>query len=95
MYQEIQEEFGDFISTFNESTVFCRVFETEEYEEDYSHKEIREAQNIFMEKVKKHLHENYPGKYIVMYGSMGCVFVMTIGEAKKKKIRNYKNYIVK
>lgn len=95
MFEEIQEEFDIFVSTFSHSTVFCSFFETEEYEEEYSHKEIRKAQNIFIEKVKKFLHENYPGKYIVIYGAKGCVFIMTIEEAKKEKIRNYKNYIVK
>lgn len=83
MYEEIQLEFEQFKYDINESLVFARYFDEWDYEDEYSHNEIDEAQAILIQQIKEYLHNHIPNKYIVTSGY--CIFVMTIEEAKKKK----------
>lgn len=46
----------------------------------------------FIEKIRKYLHKNAPNKYVVTSG--WCVFVMTIEEARKRKMLYIDDYIV-
>ena len=85
MYEELEYEFADFKHSFDEgSLVFGRWFDEDEYEDEYSHNEIDEYQEKFIERVKEYLHEKAPNKYVVTSG--WCVFVMTVEEAKKRNM---------
>ena len=94
MEEIIQEEWEEFLFEFSDATMFYRGFDVDDYEEEYSHQEIRKGQNAFMEKAKTFLHEKYPGKFVLMYSAQGCVLVMKISEAEKK-IKHYERYIIK
>ena len=61
-----------------------KYLDTWDFEDEYSHNDIDEAQDKFIEKVREYLHENYPGKYVVA-GSW-CVFVMTPDRARESHI---------
>ena len=93
MYEELEYEFEEFKRDINDGGLcFGRYFNEDDYEDEYSHNEIGEFQNKFIEKVKDFLHKNAPNKYFVSSG--WCVFVMTKEEAEKRKIHNYKRHIV-
>lgn len=92
MYEEIQLEFEQFKYDINESLVFARYFDEWDYEDEYSHNEIDEAQAILIQQIKEYLHNHIPNKYIVTSGY--CIFVMTIEEAKRRNLLNYHLYIV-
>lgn len=92
MYEEIQDEFEQFKYDINESLEFGRYFDEYDYEDEYSHNEIHEAQAILIQRIKEYLHNNMPNKYVV--NSTYCIFVMTVEEAKRKKLHNYSLYIV-
>lgn len=92
MYEEIQHEFEQFKYDINESLVFGRYLDAYDYEDEYSHNEIHEAQAILIQQIKEYLHNNIPNEYVV--NSSYCIFVMTIEEAKRRNIRNYSIYIV-
>lgn len=92
MYGEIYYEFEQFKYDINEGLVFGRYFDEFDYEDEYSHNEIHEAQAILIQRIKEYLHNNMPNKYVV--NSTYCIFVMTVEEAKRKKIHNYSLYIV-
>ena len=92
MYEEIQNEFEQFKYDINENIVFGRYFDECDYEDEYSHNEIYEAQAILIHQIKEYLHKNIPDKYVV--NSSYCIFVMTIEEAKKRNLHNYSLYIV-
>ena len=72
--------------------MFGRWFDEDDYEDEYSHNEIDEYQEKFIDKVKEYLHEKAPNKYVVTSG--WCVFVMTVEEAKKRKMMHIEEYIV-
>ena len=93
MYEELEYEFSEFKRDIDDgSLVFGRYFDEDDYEDEYSHNEIDEFQEKFIEKVEGYLHEKDPNKYVVTSG--WCVFIMTIDEAKKRNIRHYEDYIV-
>lgn len=92
MYGEIYYEFEQFKYDINEGLVFGRYFDECDYEDEYSHNEIHEAQAILIQRIKEYLHNNMPNKYVVK--STYCIFVMTVEEAKRKKLHNYSLYIV-
>lgn len=93
MYEELEYEFAEFKHSIDDgSLVFGRYFDEDDYEDEYSHNEIDEFQEKFIEKVEGYLHEKAPNKYVVTSG--WCVFVMTIDEAKKRNIWHYEDYIV-
>lgn len=64
----------------------------DDYEDEYSHNEINEYKEKFIDKVIAYLHETKPGKYIVTSG--WCVFIMTVNEAKKRKVRSLEELII-
>lgn len=90
MYEIVEEEYQQFLYDIEVEGAlkFGRYVDESNYEDEYSHNDIEEAQNFFVEKVKKYLHENYPGKYVV-YGSF-CVFVMTTDSARERKFSDKK-----
>ena len=93
MYEELKYEFAEFKRDIDEGCLtFGRYFDEDDYEDGHSHNEIDEFQAKFMDKVKEYLHEKAPGKYVVT--SSWCVFVMTIEEAKKRKMRRMEDYII-
>ena len=94
MYEELEYEFSEFKKDIDEGSLsFGRYFDEDDYEDEYSHNEIDEFKMKFEDKVKEYLHEKAPGEYVVAGG--WCVFVMTIEEAKKRKMRMIEHYIVK
>lgn len=94
MYEELEYEFSEFKQSIDDgSLVFGRYFDEDEYEDEYSHNQIGEFQGKFIDKVKEYLHENAPNKYVVTSG--WCVFVMTIDEAKKRRIMKIEDCTVK
>ena len=93
MREEMEYEFAQFKADFEESgLVFGRYMDESEYEYDYSHNEIYEYMEKFIEKVKEYLHEKAPGRYVIYSG--WCVFVMTVEEARVRDLRNYAENIV-
>lgn len=48
----------------------------DDLEDEFSHNEIDEAQNMFMNKVKKYLSKNYSGKYAIWCD--WCVHITTV-----------------
>lgn len=93
MYKELEYEFADFKQSIDDgSLVFGSYFDEDKYEDDYSHNEIYEFQEKFIDKVREYLHENAPGKYVVTSG--WCVFVMSIEEANKRKMRRIEDRTV-
>ena len=93
MREEMEYEFEQFKADFEESgLVFGRYMDESEYEYDYSHNEIYEYMEKFIEKVKEYLHEKAPGRYVIYSG--WCVFVMTVEEARVRDLRNYAEKIV-
>ena len=94
MYEELKYEFAEFKQDIDDGgLVFGRYFDEDEYEDEYSHNEIGKFQAKFIDKVKEYLHEKAPGRYVVT--SSWCVFVMSVEEAKKRKMRRIEDCIVK
>lgn len=85
MYEIVEDEYSQFLQDISDgSMTFGRYIHESEYEDEYSHNDINEAQDKFIEKVTEYLHENYPGKYIVSGG--WCVFVMTPDRARESHV---------
>ena len=88
MHKIVEEEFKQFLLDLQEAEGamgFGRYYIDEsDYEDEYSHDDIDTAQNLFIEKVREYLHENYPGKYVVT--SCFCVFIMTPERARESHL---------
>ena len=85
MYEILEDEYNQFLQDIADgSMIFGRYIDESEYEDEYSHNDINEAQDKFIEKVREYLHENYPGKYVVSGG--WCVFVMTPDRARESHV---------
>ena len=94
MYEELEYELAEFKKDINEGCLlFGRYFDEDDYEDEYSHNEISEFQAKFIDKVEEYLHEKAPGRYVVTSG--WCVFVMSVEEAKKRKMKRIEDCIVK
>jgi len=61
-----------------------------EYEDEYSHNEIDEIQNEFMEEADRYLNQNYKGQYKMF--SDWCVHIVTKEYYKDmlKRVKSYK-----
>lgn len=92
MWEELEYEYNQLLEDMENGEIFCRYLDETDYEDEYSHNDIADCQNKFIEKAKKYLHEHFPNKYVVSGG--WCVFVMTIDEAKKRNIHRIDDYIV-
>lgn len=69
MQKEIEHEYNNFLSEINLPGFKCARYMWEvDYDHKYSRKEINEAKEILEEKIRKYLHDNMPGKYIVTSG---------------------------
>ena len=86
MINEIVEyEYEQFLNDMSDgSMTFGRYIDEYDYEDEYSHNNIEEAQGLFIEKVKNYLHNNHPNKYVV--SSDWCVFIMTPERARQSNI---------
>lgn len=87
MIEIVEEEYERFLLEMQESkgTMGCGSYIDEsDYEDEYSHNDIEEAQTMFIKKVEEYLHENYPCQYIVSCG--WCVFVMTPESARERNV---------
>ena len=94
MYEELQYEFDLFLKDVSKSDFCLGEYMSEfDYEDNFSHNEIEEAQCILVGKIKDYLMEHFPGKYVVTGGY--CVFVLTIEEAQKRSLMNYEKKIVR
>ena len=68
MYEIVEDEYNQFLQDMADgSMIFGRYIDESEYEGEYSHNDIDEAQDKFIKKVTQYLHENYPGKYVTEY----------------------------
>lgn len=93
MYEELEEEFLSFKQDVDSgSLVFARYFDEDDYEYEYSHNQIDEYKEKFIDKVITYLHETNPGKYVVTSG--WCVFIMTVDEAKKREVHRLEDLVV-
>lgn len=96
MYEIVENEYNRFLQDIADgSMIFGKYIDESEYEDEYSHNDIDEAQDTFIEKVEEYLHENYPGKYVVSGG--WCVVVMTPDRARESHVpeRNIELFTVK
>ena len=59
----------------------------DEYEFDYSHREIAEIQDEFMEEAERYLKENYKGQYVI-FNNIWCVSIVSVDFYKDKEIKN-------
>lgn len=86
MYEIIEEEYQQFLQDMRDGKpmVFGRYINESEYEDEYSHNDIEDAQAELVKKIKSYLHEHCPGKYVVSGG--WCVFVMTPERARESHI---------
>ena len=72
-------------NTFDKNN--CNNFIAEDdLEDDFSHNEIGEAQEMFMQKVKEFLSNNYPGKYAMWRD--WCVHITTVTLYRKIILKN-------
>ena len=93
MYEGLEYEFNLFKKDVDNGETFCRYFDEDDYEDEYSHNEIHEFQSRFIDMAKEYLHKEAPNRYIITSG--WCVFVMSIEEAKRRNMKRIDNYIVK
>lgn len=59
-----------------------------DYEEEYSHNQIRKMQDRFIEEAQAYLKENYKGRYVIFRD--WCVHITTVEFHKEKNIKNVK-----
>ena len=86
MYEEMEEEFQQFLIDMEESEnalVFSRYMDEGDYEDNYGNNEIYEYQEKFAEKVEDWLRENKPGKYLLTRGYY--IGIMTPDEARQRR----------
>lgn len=93
MFHELEYEYSIFLEDMERNESFSRYIDETDYEDEYSHNEIDECQDKFIEKVREWLHKNKPNQYIVSSG--WCVFIMTIEEAEKRNMMRIGDYIVR
>lgn len=89
MEEIINEEYEIFLEDMDKGITFNRFLMVDNYEDEYSHNEIAEAMNALAFRMKKWLHENKPGKYIVSVSPDYCIFVMTVKEAQMRNVSTY------
>lgn len=89
MEEIINEEYEIFLEDMDRGITFNRFLMVDDYEDEYSHNEIAEAMNILAYRMRKWLHENKPGKYIVSVSPDYCIFVMTVKEAQMRNVSTY------
>lgn len=96
MQLEIEYEYNQFLEDMKRSGfVFSRYMDEDEYEDDYSHNAIDEAMAILQRKIKRYLHENRPGEFVVTSG--WCIFVMTPDRARQSNVseKTINNFLVR
>lgn len=86
MEEIINEEYEIFLEDMDKGITFDRFLITDNYEDEYSHNEIAEAMNTLSSRMRKWMHENKPGKYIVSVSPDYCIFVMTVKEAQMRNV---------
>lgn len=85
MYFEVEEEYKQFLEDIKDSSfIFGAYMDETEHEDEYSHNAIDEAMGILQEKIRKYLHENRPGEFVVI--SDWCVHVLTKERAEKLNV---------
>ena len=83
MRKIVNEEYERFLNDIIRADFVEGVYVDEiEYEGDYSHNEIDEAQQIFEEKVREYLHENHSGDYVLFTGYN--VMIVKVEEARNR-----------
>lgn len=85
----INEEYEIFLEDMDRGITFNRFLMVDDYEDNYSHNEIAEAMNTLASRMRKWLHENKSGKYIVSVSPDYCIFVMTVKEAQMRNVSTY------
>lgn len=93
MKEELEYEFNCFLQDMEHGVTFGRYFDEDSYEYDYSHNQIDEYQEQFRRKVIEWLRKNEPGKYLVTPGY--CIFVMTEEEARKRKLWDIEDSLIR
>lgn len=96
MQNEIEYEYNEFLRDINDSGfVFGRYMDECEYEDEYSHNTIDQAMGILQGKIKRYLHENRPGEFVVTSG--WCIFVMTPNRARESDVleKTINNFLVR
>lgn len=89
MEEIINEEYERFLKNMETGVTFNRFLIVDNYEDEYSHNEIRNAMGMLSYLMKKWLHENKPGEYIVSVSPDYCIFVMTVKEAQMRNVSTY------
>ena len=82
MQDIIEEEFQDFLHDIQDKAfIFGRYLDEDDYEDEYCHNDINEAQYKLQEKIEDYLKSNRPNEFVVTGG--WCVFVMTPERARE------------
>ena len=93
MKEELEYEFNCFLHDMEQGVTFGKYFDEDAYEDEYGHNQINEFQEQFREKVVEWLRKNKPGQYLVSPGY--CIFVMTEEEARKRKLWNIDDSLIR
>ena len=93
MKEELEYEFNCFLQDMEHGVTFGKYFDEDAYEYEYSHNQIDEFQDKFREKVIDWLRKNIPGKYLVSSGY--CILVMTEEEARKRKLWDIEDSLIR
>lgn len=96
MQLEIEYEYNQFLEDMKESGfVFGRYMDEDEYEDEYSHNAIDKSMAILQGKIKRYLHENRSGEFVVTSG--WCIFVMTPNRARESNVleKTIDNFLVR
>ncbi len=93
MDYEIEEQYSVFLKDIGTGLLSHKLYLREdEYEDEYSHNEIDDAQIKLSKRIKECLHNNFPNQYCVFID--WCVRVMSVELASKREILNYEKHIV-
>lgn len=93
MDYEIEEQYSVFLKDIGTGLLSHELYLREdEYEDEYSHNEIDDAQIKLSKRIKEYLHNNLPNQYCVFID--WCVRVMSVELASKREILNYEKHIV-
>ena len=88
-------EFENFVEKFANNKIENEMFvETDDYEFEYSHNEICEAQEDFGYEVKEFLKEKAPRKYCVLVDYDWCVRVVSL-EYAREHMPGLEDYLVR
>lgn len=82
MQAEVEENYQYFLEAVeHEGYLFGAYLDEDEYEYEYCHRYIEEAQGVLKQMITDYLVEHHPGKFLIFID--WCVHVMSVEYARK------------